>query len=67
MPEEPRSNGPNRGAGWGGAARDEAAASDLAVDETFGFEQFVGGGNGGPVQSKCTSQFASGWQPLAFR
>jgi hypothetical protein len=31
---------------------DEAAASDLAVDEAFGLEELVGGGDGGAIQSK---------------
>jgi hypothetical protein len=31
---------------------DEAAASDLAGDETFGFQEFVGCGDGGAIESK---------------
>ena len=31
---------------------DEAAASDLAGDEAFGLQEFVGGCDGGTVQSK---------------
>ena len=31
---------------------DEAAASDLATDEAFGLQEFVGGGHGGAIQSK---------------
>jgi hypothetical protein len=31
---------------------DEAAASYLAIDEAFGLEEFVGGGDGGAIQSK---------------
>ena len=38
----------------------------MAGDEAFGFQQFVGGGDGGPVQSKLASQFTSGGQPTAF-
>ena len=32
--------------------RDEAAASDLAGNEAFRFEEFVGGGDGGAVETK---------------
>jgi len=46
---------------------DEAAASNLAADEAFGFQEFVGGGDGGAIQSKCTSQFAGGGKALANR
>ena len=46
-------------------ARHEAAAAHLARDQALGFEHFVGGGNGSPVQSKQASQFASGWQAFA--
>ena len=43
-------------------AGDEATASDVAADQTARFQQFVGSGDGGAIQSKQTSQFASGWQ-----
>jgi hypothetical protein len=46
---------------------DEAAASDLAGDEAFRFQEFIGGGDGGAIQSKCTSQFAGGGEALAIR
>ena len=39
-------------AGCRAAYGDEAAASHLAGDEAFGFEEFVGGGDGGTVQAK---------------
>ena len=37
----------------------EASAADRSLDQAFGFEPFVGGGDGSPVQSKLTSQFPS--------
>ncbi len=60
-----RRSSPRRRGAAAALAGDEAAAAHLAGDQAFGFQQFVGGGNGGPVQSKQASQFASGWQPLA--
>jgi len=43
------------------SARDEAAASDLSGDESFGFEQLVGGGYGGStvnlVQRNAVGRF----------
>jgi hypothetical protein len=36
----------------------------VAGDQAVGFEQFVCGGDGGPVQAKLTSQFA-GWRELS--
>ena len=41
------------------------AAADFAFDQPVGFQQFVGGRDGGPVQSKLASQFASRRQPVA--
>jgi len=58
--------GPINGApGCRGLAGYEASAADLAGDQAAGLEQLVGGGNGGPVQSKQASQFAGGWKAFA--
>ena len=32
--------------------------TDVALDQPFRFENFIGGRNGGPVQSKLASQFS---------
>jgi hypothetical protein len=37
---------------WWMVDGNEAAAADLAGDEAFGLQEFVGGGDGGAVQSK---------------
>ena len=41
--------------------RHETAAAHLAGDQPFGFEHFVRRRDGGTIQSKQASQFASGW------
>ena len=41
--------------------RHEASPPHVPGDQALGFEQLVGGGNGGPIQSKLASQFPSGW------
>ena len=43
----------------------KAAAPYLPGDQAFGFEDVVGGRDGGAVQAKQASQFAGGWQALA--
>src|SRR5262249_9196027 len=45
----------------------KAATANLARDESLRLQEFVGGRNCGPVQSKLASQFPSGWQPLTWR
>jgi hypothetical protein len=40
---------------------DKTAAPDLPFEEAVGFEEFIGGGDGGAIQAKETSQFA-GWR-----
>ena len=48
--------------GGSGAARHEASPPHMSGDQAFRFEQRIGCGNRSPIQSKLTSQFASGWQ-----
>ena len=50
---------------FGAVAGDETAASYLSGYQALGFQEFVGGGDGGPVQSKLASQFAGGGEPFA--
>ena len=54
------------GGGCGIWLGDEAAAPDLAGDVALSLEEFVGGGDGGAVQAKRTSQFAGGGEALAI-
>ena len=44
----------------------ETSPPHVAGDQALGFQQRIGGRNRGPVQSKLTSQFASGWQSAAL-
>jgi sulfatase maturation enzyme AslB (radical SAM superfamily) len=53
--------------GRGRGAVDEAATADVAANETLALQKLVSGGNGGAIQSKLTSQFASWRDFLATR
>ena len=39
---------------------DKTPPANMTLDQSFGFQKFIGGRNCRPVQSKLTSQFAGG-------
>ena len=47
---------------FGRRSGNEAAAADVAGNQTFRFEQFVSRRYGGSIQSNLAGQFARGWK-----
>ena len=47
-----------------GGVMHKTTPTDVALDQPFGFENFIGGRNGRPVQSKLASQFSRRREPI---